>query len=228
MRMKWMLMTLVLIGMAALTGAAVAQDNAPAGEQTEAAPVQPAAVASHSQTDIGVSGFYALTSGTSGLGTKQTPSNGAGGMVELRHISSPWLGYELAFSYGQADQAFEPLAGACALTCQNPKFKLPGYASEVAINYVVSKKMGKLRPFAVAGLGFFISLPDATPLGNNTSIRGAYIYGGGVDYDFSRHLGVRTQFRGNLYKAPNTAQIYPATGQFTQSLEPMAGVYYRF
>jgi hypothetical protein len=169
-----------------------------------------------------------MTKGTSGLGTKQTPTNGPGGMLELRHIASTFVGYELAFAYGIADQKYEPNPGACKLTCQNPVVKLPGKAAHVAINYVISKKMGNLRPFAIAGLGFFIAVPGPTPLGNNTSIRGAYSYGGGADYEISKHLGVRAQFRGVLYKAPNTSQIYPATGQFTQSLEPMGGVYYRF
>lgn len=228
MRMKWMLITLALLGTTALTGAAVAQDSAPAGEQTETAAPSRAAVKSDSQTDVGASGFFAMTSGTSGLGTKQTPNNGVGGMLELRHISSTFVGYELALGYGSADQKYEPNPGACKLTCQNPTVKMSGNAVNVGINYVISKKMGNLRPFAVAGLGFFIAMPGPTPLGNNTSIRGAYNFGGGTDYQISKHLGVRAQFRGVLYKAPNTSQIYTATGQFTQSLEPMGGVYYRF
>lgn len=227
MQMKWKLMTLAMVATMALTGAAKAQDSAPADGKTGTATTR-RAVESSSQTDVGVSGFFAMTSGTSGLGTKQTPSNGAGGLVEVRHISSPLLGYELAYSNGVANQKYEPETGACKLTCQNPTIKLDSKSTSVAIDYVVSKKMGNLRPFAVAGVGFFIVSPGTTPYGNNTSIRGAYNYGGGVDYAFSKHLGVRAQFRGNLYKAPNTSQIYPATGKFTQSLEPMGGVFYRF
>ena len=89
-------------------------------------------------------------------------------------------------------------------------------------------KVGNLRPFLVGGLGVFISVPDSTPLGNNTSIRGAYVYGGGAEYDLTSHLGVRGQFRATMYKAPNISSIYPADGQFTQTLTPMGGVYYRF
>jgi opacity protein-like surface antigen len=228
MRMKWMLMTLALLGTAALTGAAVAQDSAPAGEQTETPAAPRVAAAPRSQTDIGVSGLFAMTSGTTGLGTKQTPSNGAGGMIELRHISSPFVGYELAFSYNKANQKYEPDPAGCVLTCQNDETKITGGALEFAVNYVVSKEIGNLRPFAVGGLGVYIVTPGATPYGNNTPIRGTYIYGGGVDYNIGRHLGVRAQFRGNLYKAPNVSAIFPATGKYTQSLEPMAGFFYRF
>ena len=49
-----------------------------------------------------------------------------------------------------------------------------------------------------------------------------------MDYSFGSRLGLRVQVRDNYYKAPNTSSIYPATGVFTYSLEPMGGVYYRF
>ncbi len=229
MRKKWMLTTFILIGMAALTGAAAyGQADAPAGGQSGAAAKARTAPGSRSQTDIGASFYEALTSATSGNGTQQTPSNAPGGMIELRHIANPLVGYEMTFSFNPADQAYVPKAGACGLACANPPTKISGNAAEVAIDYVASYKVGNLRPFVVGGIGFFIAIPGATPFGNNTSIRPAYVYGGGVDYSFSSHLGIRAQFRGNMYKAPQTSAIYPATGVFTQSLEPMGGLFYRF
>jgi hypothetical protein len=228
MRMKWMLITLTLLGMAALTFPANGQDSAPESGQTGTAAARRVAAGSRSQTDIGVSGFYTLTSSSTGADIHQTPTNAPGGMFELRHIANPLVGYELAFSFNPADQAYAPVAGSCGLTCQTPPTKISGNAAEVAIDYIVSKKFGNLRPFAVGGLGVFIAIPGPTPLGNNTALRGTYIFGGGVDYDLGSHLGVRAQFRDNLYKAPNTSSIYPATGAFTQSMEPMGGVYYRF
>ena len=149
-------------------------------------------------------------------------------MLELRHIHNSFVGYEMAFSFNPADQAYAPKAGACALVCQNPPTKITGSASEISLDYVVSNKMGNLRPFAVGGLGFFIAIPGATPFGNNTAVRPVYVFGGGMDYSFGSHLGVRVQVRDNMYNAPNTSSIYPATGVFTYSLEPMGGVYYRF
>jgi hypothetical protein len=231
MRMKWMLTTFILMGMAALTGtAAYGQADAPAGGQPSKAAPARAQVESVAQTDVGLSGYFAMTNATSGNGTKQTPTNAPGGMLELRHIQNSFVGYEMAFSYNPADQSYAPNGASCGLVCGNPNppTKITGNAAEVSIDYVVSKKMGNLRPFAVGGLGFFIAVPGATPFGNNTSVRPTYVFGGGVDYGFGSHLGVRVQVRDNMYKAPNTSSIYPATGVFTYSLEPMGGVYYRF
>ncbi|MGC1464069.1 MAG: outer membrane beta-barrel protein [Terracidiphilus sp.] len=229
MRKKWMLTTFILIGMAALTGAAAyGQDDASASGKSGAAAKARSARDSQSQWDIGVSFYEALTSSSSGSGTQEKPSNGMGGLAEVRHIVNPLVGFELSVGFNLADEAYAPKAGACALTCQNPPVSLSGNATQVALDYIVSKKMGNLRPFAVGGLGAFIAVPGTTPLGNNTSFRGAYIVGGGVDFDISSRLGVRAQVRDILYKAPNTSVIYPATGVLTQSLEPMGGVYYRF
>jgi hypothetical protein len=229
MRMKWLLTTLIFVGMAALTGAA-AQDQAgaPASGQTPTAANQRASSGSRIQTDVALSGLYALNSGTSGLGTKQTAGNGVGGLFELRQIAKPLLGYEFAVFYNQAPQAYEPNPGACGLVCNTPAVSLGGRAVGTSLAYVVSHQFGNLRPFALAGVGVFIAVPDSTPLGNNTSIRGAYVYGGGVDWSTKGHLGVRLQCRANLYKAPNTSSIYPATGMFTQSIEPAGGIFWRF
>lgn len=231
MRTKWMLISFILIGIAALTGAA-AYGQADSSTSGQPAPATKAkartAQDSESQWDVGGSFYEAFTSGTSGTGTKQTPSNGMGGLFEVRHIVNPLVGYELSVGFNQANQTYAPNGTACQLTCAYAPAVLTGNATVAALDYVVSKKFGNLRPFAVGGLGVLIAVPGPTPYGNNTSIRGAYVAGGGVDFAFSAHLGIRAQVRDNFYKAPNTSSIYPATGVFTHSLEPMGGVFYRF
>jgi opacity protein-like surface antigen len=220
MRMKWMRTTLIVIGMAALTGAAAYGQDAATKPKAEAK--------SGVETDAGLSGYATFTSATSGAGIQQTPSNSYGGMIELRQLRSDWLGYEAAFNFNPADQKYAPKTGACQLACQDPVTSIKGNAPEFTIDYIISHKIGNLRPFAVGGAGFFITIPGATPYGNNTSVRGAYVAGGGLDYDLGKHLGVRVQYRETWYKAPNISSIYPATGQLTQTGEPTGGVYYRF
>ena len=219
---KWMLTTCFLIGMAALTGvAAIAQENA-------APQPKPASAPSYRQIDFGGSFYKTFVSSTTGMGLKQTPSDGYGGMFELRQILHPLVGYELAVGFNTGGQDYKPVPGACGLTCQNPEVNIGGTQVSTSIAWIPSYKYGNLRPFGVAGLGVLISIPDATPLGNNTPIRSAYVYGGGAEYDVSPHFGIRGQIRGMFYKAPNVSSIYPANGQYTQTLMPMGGVYYRF
>jgi opacity protein-like surface antigen len=219
MRMKWMLTTLMVIAMATLTGAAAhGQDS---GAKAKAA-------GPRVETDAGLSGYATFNKASSGNGTLQTPSNSYGGLIELRQIRSNWFGYEMAVNDNLAAQKYVPNPGACLLACANPPTSMSADAVEFTIDYIVSHQMGKLRPFAVGGAGFFITVPASTPYGNNTVVRGAYVAGGGLDYSISDHLGIRLQYRETFYKAPNNSSIYPATGVLTTTGEPMGGVFYRF
>jgi opacity protein-like surface antigen len=221
---KLTLTTFILIGMAALAGvAAFAQDSAAPQPQPKRA-----GAPSYHQFDIGGSFYKTFVSNSSGMGLQQTPSDGMGGLFEGRYLVSPLVGFEMAVSFNSGGQAYAPIAGACGLTCNNPPVKITGRQIETSVDWVPSMKVGNLRPFLVAGLGVFISVPDTTPLGNNTSIRGAYVYGGGVEYDIGNHFGIRGQYRGTFYKAPNISSIYPANGQYTQTTMPSGGIYYRF
>lgn len=54
-----------------------------------------------------------------------------------------------------------------------------------------------------------------------------FVYGVGLDWGLLPHLGLRLQYRGNLYKAPDLTTVYTSTGAFTHTAEPMIGVYFR-
>ena len=43
---------------------------------------------------------------TNGNNTTQSPSNAAGGLLEVRHIAHPWLGYEGTYSFNRANQTY--------------------------------------------------------------------------------------------------------------------------
>jgi len=204
MAAKWLRIAVVLIGTVTLGGAAAG-----------------------AQTDVGASFYGTFTGSTQGDGTAQKPSNSAGGMLEIRHISNPFLGYEVTYSFNPANQSYAPVAGSCGFLCSNQPETLTAKANQVAIDWIGSMKRGNLRPFVVGGLGFFITVPSLA-LGNiNTVVRPMYVYGGGFDWGMLPHIGLRIQYRGDVYKAPNLDSNYAATGAFTQTAEPMAGIYFR-
>lgn len=216
MRMKWMLTALIAMGMAAPVGAAA---------QAKAAS-QPV---SQQQFDIGVSGYETLTSSTSGLGTKETPTNAPGGFLEIRYLMKPLLGLELDYGFNKRDTTFAPDPATCGLvSCTEPVTKLNIKENNLALDYVASAKLGSLRPFAVAGVGFNITAAAGTTYPVREVIRAAYNVGGGIDWNFLSHFGFRAQVRDYLVKAPNNSSLYAATGKTAQTLEPMAGFYYRF
>lgn len=196
-------------------------------------------VAAQAQTDVAVSGFRTITSNSSGSGTLQMPHDSEGAIIELRHIVNPLVGFEGAVSFNLADESYAPNGTACGFVCGQPPLEVSGKLTEFTLDWVASVKKGNLRPFAVGGLGFAFTIPGSNPTVTqsngtvpaysvNTVVRPAFVYGGGIDWSFAKHWGLRLQVRGNTTKAPQLLNLYPSTTKYTQIYEPMGGVFYRF
>ncbi len=179
----------------------------------------------NAQTSIGVSAYGAFSGSTSGNGTVQSPSNSAGGLIELRHISNPLVGFEATYSYNRANQKYtfcDLVTPACDTSTVSAN------AHEVTADWVVSAHLANLRPFALAGIGMLLNQPVNSGSGTSTDTKPVYVYGAGLDWGLLPHLGLRFQYRGNLYKAPHLVSLYTSTDKFTQTAEPMIGAYFNF
>ena len=54
-----------------------------------------------------------------------------------------------------------------------------------------------------------------------------FVYGAGLDWTLLPHLGLRLQYRGNLYKASDLTSAFSSTNAFTHTAEPVIGIYFR-
>jgi hypothetical protein len=191
----------------------------------------------HAQTDVALSAYRTIASGTTGSGTKQTPTDSEGGLFEWRHIANPLVGYEFEVTFNPANQSYivpSSTPPTCfptgptgtPATCQ--PLEVSGKATQFGGTWILSKKIGNVRPFVLGGAGFVITVPGQSPYSVNTVMRPDFIYGGGVDWSFLKHIGLRLQVRGNTSKAPNLSDLFNATTRYTQVYEPMGGVFYRF
>ncbi len=196
-------------------------------------------LAAQAQTDVALSGFRTMTSSSTGFGTKQTPHDSEGAIIELRHIVNPLVGFEGAVSFNLDNQSYAPNGSSCAFVCGQPTQEISGKLTEFTMDWVVSIKSGKVRPFALGGAGFAFTIPGNSPnvstanglvqgYAVNTVVRPAFVYGGGLDWSFLPHFGLRVQIRGNMTKAPQLSDLYPSTAAYTQIYEPTGGVYYHF
>jgi opacity protein-like surface antigen len=216
MHTKWMQAAIVAVALGAL-GAVTA--NAQAGE-----------VKSLSKTDISGSIYGAFSGTTSADGAQQSPSNSAGGIIEVRHLSNPLVGFEGTYSFNHADQTYSELV--CPVTTGispgcNPAQTVKANAHELTADYVPSVKIANFRPFGVLGLGLLLNEPSSGQTLTTSSNKIVYVYGAGLDWGLAPHIGLRFQYRGNLYKAPDLSTLYGSTGAFTHTAEPMIGVYLR-
>ena len=192
--------------------------------------------AAQAQTDIAAS-LYGAFSGaaTTNNGNRESPSNSAGGMIELRHLRSSLVGYEATYSFNRADQMYTSIL-YCTLCTGNkaPTIAVSANAHEIAGDWLISARNRNLRPFLLAGAGILLAEPASGQSGTQGSHTAVYVYGVGFDWRLRSYLGLRFQYRGNVYRAPFLSADYspsPGTGSpdvFKQNAEPMVGVYFKF
>ncbi len=204
------------------------------------------------QTSVAGSVYGAFNGATSGNGTQQSPANQAGGMIEVRHISNAILGFEATYSFNRADETYSkeiypPTNSNCTGSCspETQTLRVPANAHEITFDWTPSLHFANLRPFGVLGIGLLLNAPSGRPtltltgssaalpdyvtaVNTNTSTKAVYVYGVGLDWGLLPHFGLRIQYRGNLYSAPNLSSLYSSTDSFAHTAEPMAGVYFNF
>jgi len=67
----------------------------------------------------------------------------------------------------------------------------------------------------------------ANNTGNNQA-KAAFVYGGGVDFDISKFLALRAEYRGYVYKIPDFQLPGLASDNFTHLAQPSIGLVWRF
>src|SRR5439155_22426780 len=90
----------------------------------------------------------------------------------------------------------------------------------------------RLQPYALAGRRRSGVRSDGNAEGNfagaTTETRGAFVYGAGADYAFTRHISLRAEYRGYVYKAPDFNLAGLNTDSWTHMAQPSAGIVFRF
>jgi opacity protein-like surface antigen len=201
------------------------------------------------QTTLAGSVYGAFQPSSSGNQTTQHPSNSAGALLELRHIWNPLLGLEISYSYHRADEDYTKLLLVPGPT-DTVAASIPTNAHEIAADWVGSFRLANLRPFVLVGGGWLLDVPAAgnvtatttlcstvgaaactTSTGSiptRTQTEDVFQYGAGVDWMVLPHIGLRFQYRGNVYKAASLSEEFTSTDKFTQDAEPVAGVFFQF
>jgi opacity protein-like surface antigen len=89
-----------------------------------------------------------------------------------------------------------------------------------------------INSYALAGGGGLIFDPTGNfggfVPGASSQGRGAFLYGVGADYAFTRHLSLRAEYRGFLYKNPDFGLRALNTDSWAHTAQPSAGFVYHF
>ena len=181
------------------------------------------AVAQEARSEISVQGTGFFTKDSNGNGIQNKATETGGLLIGYGYNITRWLAAEANYGYDRNTQSY---IGSTSGRVQSnihqitssAVVKLPGFA--------------KIQPYALAGGGGLILDPTdnagGTNAGATSEARGAFLYGGGADYAFTRHLSLRAEYRGFVYKSPSFNLASLKTDAWTHSAQPSAGIVYRF
>jgi len=188
-----------------------------------------ASVGAHAQTDVALS-FYGAFSNTTNYNASehQIPADAVGGLFELRHVSNPFVGYEVTYSFNRANQAYSYTGPTPVGSGPQLIPTISANAHEITGDWLFSAPAGRLRPFALAGVGLLLTEPVSGQSQTTNSSEPVFVYGAGLDWRLVPHFGLRLQYRGNLYKAPHISTAFGSNSAFTHTAEPMIGAYFKF
>ena len=171
------------------------------------------------KNEVSVQAFGSFVKSTTDNGIENKDTNSGGVLGSYRYFFNAHNGVEANYGYSLNTQSYGSTSGALGVK---------SYSHEISAAYVFRVPMRKFTPFALAGAGGLIFDPKDFA-GANSQARAAFVYGGGADFNLSRHIFVRAEYRGFVYNSP-TYDLAGLSGvdRTTHRAEPSVGFGYRW
>ena len=157
----------------------------------------------------------------------QIPSNdvtkSGGLLVGYSYQFSRWFGAEANYGYTRNTQNFITLGGPSSV--QADFHEVTG----ALVAHIPVNARG-VRPYVLGGGGALVFDPTEKFIvsGVDRQTRGAFLYGGGANFDLTKNFGVRAEYRGLVYKVPDFGLNNLNLDKFTHLAQPSLGFFVRF
>jgi outer membrane immunogenic protein len=178
------------------------------------------------RSEATVQGTGSFVRDTTENGVRQSATNSGGFLANYRFFFNEHHGVEVNYGYAQNTQSYGLGGGALGVKSRS---------HEVSAAYVFRFRLARLprlTPFALAGVGGLVFDPkddfSSRSLGATTQARAAFVYGGGADFNVTKRVFVRAQYRGFVYNSPTFDASSLGPERITHRAEPSAGVGFRF
>jgi len=175
--------------------------------------------------EIGVQGTGFFTKDSSGNGINQHAAAAGGFLVSYRYHFNRWLAADA--SYGYARNTQQDFSSAGPTSVQANVHQATG-----ALVVTAPRRVFRLHPYALAGAGALVFDPTGNlggfVSGAQSQAKAAFVYGGGVDYDLSKHFTLRGEYRGFVYERPDFGLDALHSGATAHTAQPSAGIVFRF
>jgi len=171
------------------------------------------------RSEASVQAFGSFVKSTTENGVQQGATNSGGVLASYRFFFSNNHGVEVNYGYSRNTQSYGLAEGPLGVRADQ---------HEVTAAYVYRHPLRHFTPFVEAGVGGLVFDPkDAA--GASAQTRAAFVYGGGADFNLTKRVFVRAEYRGLVYNSP-TFDLTSTLGadRVTHRAEPSIGFGYRF
>jgi opacity protein-like surface antigen len=170
-------------------------------------------------SEVAVQALGSFVKSTTDNGINNSATNSGGVLGTYRYFFDAHNGVEADYGYSLNTQNYGLPTGALGVK---------SYSHEVSAAYVFRMPMHHLTPFVLAGAGGLVFDPKDFA-GAGSQARAAFVYGGGADFNLSRRVFMRAEYRGLVYNSP-TYDLPGLAGadRVTHRAEPSVGFGYRF
>ena len=183
------------------------------------------ALAQESRSEISLQGTGFFTKDTNGQGISRTTTDTGGFQVGYRYNINRWLAAEGNYGFDRNTEKYFGSFGESRVQAN-----MHAVTGDLVVNLPL--RIRKVSTYALAGGGGLIFNPTGnvggSVAGAATQGRGAFLYGGGADYAFTRHMSLRAEYRGFVYKNPDFGLASLRTDSWTHTAQPSAGIVLHF
>jgi opacity protein-like surface antigen len=176
----------------------------------------------HGEVSVQGTGFFTKDSNGSGISQHATDTGGV--LVGYRYHFNNWIAAEANYGYDRNTQQ--------NFTSGGP-FNVQANVHQATAAFVVTLPVTyRLNPYVLAGGGALVFDPtgnagQSVP-GALRQAKGAFVYGGGVDFALVRHVALRAEYRGFVYNRPDFQLAALNSNVTAHTAQPSAGLVFRF
>jgi len=167
-----------------------------------------------------ITDFPAPTSGTPVTGHA---TRAGGFQARYSYQFNKWSGVDAGLTFARYTQKYSGVLGPSSV-----QSRLRHATADFVLH--IPDPFARIHPFTVVGVGALRFSPSNNPnnaAGAGSQTRSALIYGGGADFDISKRVGIRAEYRGAKFKAPDFYLVELHNNAQTHISEPSIGIYFR-
>ena len=183
------------------------------------------ATAQESRSEVSLQGTGFFTKDSSGQGISRTTTDTGGFLLGYRYHFNRWLSAEANYGWNRDTQRYFSTGGLS---------RVQSDVHTATADAVVSLPfpIGRFSPYVLGGGGSLVFHPTGNAggfvTGADTQAKGTFVYGAGANYTLTKHLSLRGEYRGYVYKDADFGIKSLRTDSWTHTAQPSAGIVFRF